>query len=318
MIVYAVNIHTGGGKVLLDTLIADQPFGSITKVYADARYIPPADKPSHVKVIAIKPTLLSRLYAEIRLYNDQDFTADKQVLFFGNLPPLFRPFFSVNRNKKFILYLQNAFLIVSFKYPKNTIKEGIRLSVEKLWLHIFNSNVDEIWVQTQWMKEQTQLSLGSNKEIKVAPFLPKLPKYENLAVRRYKFLYVGSLAKHKALDVFLTALQSLDNGLTKKISVCVVLDSATNDIEVLNQLKLKNIEIDLFTSANREDLFKIYQNSQYLVCTSRIESYYLPIYEAHHFGCTIVLPESVGYSSNLPADIKTKMYPAANLDLSLF
>ncbi|AZZ36574.1 hypothetical protein CIK05_07155 [Bdellovibrio sp. qaytius] len=312
MIVYAVNIHTGGGKVLLDALIVDQPFGSITKVYADSRYVAPENKPAGVEVVAVKPTLYNRFFAEIKMYKDQGYSQANEILFFGNLPPLFRPFFGLNKNKKFILYLQNAFLILSFSYPKNSFKELVRLSVEKLWLHLFNFNINEIWVQTPWMKAQTLLSLGADKTIKVAPFLPTLPVTEKSTVKKYKFLYVGSLAKHKGLETFLKALQELDKKITTKISVCVVLDSASQNVDLGH---FKNIDIKLFTSANREDLFNIYKDSEYLVCTSRLESFYLPIYEAHHFGCAIILPANASYSANLPASINAKTYTAPNLDL---
>lgn len=318
MIVYAVNIHTGGGKVLLDALLLDQPFGAITKVYADQRYVAPENIQNTIEIVFIKPKLFHRLFAEIKMYLDKNYFQAQDVLFFGNLPPLFRLLFSRNKNKNFILYLQNAFLIMNFNYPKNSAKEYLRLFLEKVWLHMFSFQVDEIWVQTLWMKQKTAQALNFKKPIKAKPFLPKLPQIQWPDVRKYKFLYVGSMAKHKGLDIFLNALKNLNLRTDKKIKVCIILDSAINNIKFLENLNLNNIEIDTLTSIARMDLFKIYADSEFLVCTSSLESFYLPIYEAHHFGCQLILPSDISYSMNLPEDFKTKMYKPYELDLTLF
>lgn len=318
MTVYAVNIHTGGGKVLLDALLLDQPFGPVTKVYADERYSLPESMPSAVEIIAVKPKLFPRLLAEIKMYLDPRYNQTNEVLFFGNLPPLFRFFFKKNKKKKIILYLQNAFLIVDFNTPKSSLKEYLRLFVEKLWLYVFQFNVDEIWVQTEWMKQKTADALNFHKPISIKPFLPKLPDLAKPETPKYKFLYVGSLARHKNLNIFLEALKKLDQTLRSPLEVCVILDSSIK-VEITSaHLNLKNIKPKTLSSLTRNDLFKIYVDSEFLVCTSSLESYYLPIYEAHHFGCTIILPSELSYSRHLPETMKTQTYKPFNLDLTKF
>lgn len=316
MIVYAVNIHTGGGKVLLDALILDQPFGPITKVYADERYRPPEQKPSIIEVIAIKPKLFSRLFAEIKMYSDLGYNQTHEVLFFGNLPPVFRHFFKINESKKFILYLQNAFLIMNFNYPKNSFKEYLRLSVEKIWLNLFKANIDEIWVQTEWMRQNTTRNLNFRKAVDVRPFLPTFPTLNPIEKKNYKFLYVGSLAKHKNLDIFLRALESLDSQSKTSLNVCIILDCSDQNKASFDKLQFKNINVDIRFSVTRTELFNIYRASEFLVCTSSLESFYLPMYEASHFGCKIILPSEISYSDNLPKNMTTLMYKSFDLDLS--
>lgn len=304
MIVYAVNIHTGGGKVLLDTLIVDQPLGPITKVYADARYKTPANKPANIEVVAIKPTLFSRLRAEIQLYKAPEFANAKEVLFFGNLPPLFRPFFSVTRNKKFILYLQNAFLIKKIPLPSNSLKQNLKLLIERCWLNAFLKTTDQVWVQNDWMKNLVQHS-HPGTDVYVKPFLPnfKNVSHLNFNERLYQFIYVGSSSKHKRLNFFLEALSTLDKKLqnaNKTIKVCIILESGSNAADTKSICALlRNIDVELTLNASREQIFDYYSNSKYLVATSLIESFYLPIYEANHYGCKIIAPEDVGYTQNL-------------------
>ena len=317
MFVYAVNIHTGGGKILLDALLTDQPFGPIKKLYVDSRYQLPID--CSISCVKIKRGFFSRLFAEIKMYRDEDFLKIDKVLFFGNLPPAFRSFFSQTANKEFILYLQNAFLIVGFFYPKNSLKEFVRLSLERVWLLTFKNFVDEIWVQTPWMKKQSQNDLHFKKTISIKPFLPKFPQiHSSPHARLYQFLYVGSFSKHKRLDLFIDALKKLNAQIRDRIKVVIILDGSENHRKTtFETLKtFKNIDADVFHHLSRQKLFEIYQQSKFLVCTSDIESFYLQLYEAQTYGCQIIAPQNANYLQGL--DLQYHPYPLNNLDLSPF
>lgn len=307
MIVYAVNVHTGGGKVLLDELIQKRVFGEVSYAFIDQRYQPPIG--TAPQVFYSKNKILERLLAEFKLHKlIKTFGrgAAENVIFFGNLPPFFKPkIYS-------ILYLQNCFLTRQMPLPKDSKKEQLRNFVESLLLKCFAGRVDEIWVQTNWMKECTQKYLPKSK-ILVKPFLPSLPALSQLTTLKtpkvYKFIFVGSLSLNKRLNFFLSSLENLDLALKlnlnlnlnlkNKIQVAVVLDGAPYLQTEVVQEKFKNINIDFFNQLSREELALKYGQSECFVATSLYESLCLPIYEAHNYECKVLVPRA-GYTRDLP------------------
>lgn len=296
MIVYAVNIHSGGGKVLLDALLLDKPFGQITHLYVDSRYEIPQNIDSALIVEKFKPTLLERLRAEFKLIKHLDSLKaiklkkepKKEVLFFGNLPPVFSFLFKrLKSNYKFIIYLQNAFLVKGIQFPQNSMTETLRLSFERLLLNINYKLSDEIWVQTQYMKDIFEKT-HKNICVQIKPFLPKFPKLEPVK-KTIHFLHVGNYSKHKNLNQFIEYLNELENWLIyknqkEKINAMLIINE--------NQKKIfpvyKNIDLTIEYNLNRNELFNIYNKAQYLVVTSKVESFFLPAYEAHFYGCKIL------------------------------
>lgn len=293
LIIYAVNVHTGGGKVLLDELIENQTFGKISAAFLDERY--PVISSAQFPIFTSRGTLINRFLAELKLHRYiQESKTQEPVLFFGNLPPLFRP-----RTKAF-LYLQNCFLTRQVPLPRDNRKVMIRNWVESLLLKFFNHNVSEIWVQTNWMKKMTARFLP-NTPVVVKAFLPKFKAARDPSIERiYDFLYVGSLSLHKRFSFFKEALRELDTKLTKKIKIAIALDQASQQID---HLHFKNIEINLNFQLNRDDLAKLYQQSKVFVITSKVESFGLPLYESHYFGCEILAPIA-GYTEDLPFSIR--------------
>ena len=154
--------------------------------------------------------------------------------------------------------------------------------------------------------------------IKIKPFLPLLPQAHPKATKDYKFTYVGSLSINKGLPNFLKALEDLDKSLKSKIKVSVVLN---NTLEEANQSglftkSLLNITLDLKCRVGREELSRIYEASEFLVVTSLYESFYLPAYEAIHFGCKVIASKNVGYLSHLHDSKDFIFYSGDDLDLT--
>lgn len=290
MVVYATNVHTGGGKVLLDELLENAPFGPISAAFFDERYKPKSTSTSRTEFYS-KKSVISRLLAEFKLHRFLKNTNSEVVLFFGNLPPFFKT------KGRSILYLQNCFLTRQVPLPKDSNYLKFRLLVESWLLKLFSKNVNEIWVQTDWMLEATQQYLPAAK-IVLNPFLPSFPKVHCDQTKKYKFLYVGSFSLNKRLDFFLDALFDLDQKIKKPLDICIILDFIGPIPNYFQELALKQIKLHVFNNLTRDALALKYCESELFVATSLYESFLLPMYEANFYGNKIILPVA-GYSKHL-------------------
>jgi hypothetical protein len=171
LIIYAVNIHTGGGKILLDEILAHQALGPVTAAFLDKRYqVTKANRPFEIFYSGSK--ILGRLLSELKLHQflkSHKALSQEEVLFFGNIPPFFKP-----RNFS-ILYLQNCFLTRQVPLPTDTRKEMLRNWIESVILKFFFKNVDEIWVQTPWMKRRL---IVPKPKCALKPYFPTLKCFQ--------------------------------------------------------------------------------------------------------------------------------------------
>jgi glycosyltransferase involved in cell wall biosynthesis len=281
MVLFAINIHTGGGKVLLDELISSEPFGPITHLFLDQRYSA-TNISAAIKVYRFPPKLISRLWAQFVLLKLIGAWAGNEtpiILFFGNNPPLFR------LRAKCILYLQNCFLLSGVPLPRDSVKVAVRNLIERYMLKIFRKNVDEIWVQTDWMVNLVRQQFNKTPVYK-KPFLPRLP-IATATKKVYDIITVSSLSPHKNFNTFIDALKFLDDQLRRAITVVAVLDTSLAAGQ-LQAPQFKNISLQIESKLPRGELISMYQKCKLAAITSSYESFCLPLYEASHFGLPIV------------------------------
>ena len=163
LFVHAINVHQGGGAVLLCDLLRAIPPDIEAIVHVDARMGVLADLPDHVRVERIEPTLLGRFAAERRLADTV--TPNDQVLCFGNLPPLFR------LRGEAVVFLQNRYLVdPCAPLGALPLKPRIRLWLERAWLRGRRLNADWYIVQTPSMQRLAAQQLGV--EVSCTPFVP--------------------------------------------------------------------------------------------------------------------------------------------------
>ncbi len=273
MIIYATNIHAGGGKILLDEVLKNQKLGPISAVFIDVRYqLPSTVDLSTISVFRIKPRLISRWNAELKLKKYAAQYPNEQVLCFGNLPPFFR------LKNHVLLFLQNAFLLSVIPIPKDKIQVFLRYTYERIWLRLFAKNIDQVLVQTKWMLKNLPMNLKPKAKVQV--ILPSLPQPEPIA-KKYLFISVTGSEKHKNLSSLLQALNQTD---LQNHRVAI--------ITAAPYLNTQSKNIDFFSNISRAELYKLYQQSKCLIMTSEIESFCLPLYEAKHFGLDIIATDA--------------------------
>lgn len=300
MILFAININSGGGKILLDQILLEKTFGQFTDLFLDSRYeIPAQFDHKSVNIYRIRPKIIDRIKAELDAFKITKRT-QSAILFFGNLPPI------MNFFPNSILFLQNAFLL-----PSISLFNVIR---PKLFLrHLYErcvfisgiKNVETIWVQTHFMKNEL-ISWKSNLNIEIKPIVINLPsQHDRLEHHRdIDLLLVTGTQPHKRLFPF---LKCLNNSGRSDLKITIVLDS-TSFSEFKDSSTLLSSNVEIITCSLREDLFKIYQRSKKILITSKFESYCLPIYEALHFGVEVILPNEK-FTTELNQNFKRYDFP---------
>lgn len=303
MIIYAINLHAGGGKVLLDTVLTENLFSPLEAIFIDERYPVPITLPASVNVIKVRPTVFGRLNAEIQLHSliKKLNLKKSSVLFFGNLPPFKRT------GLKSFLYLQNCYLTGEAPLPKDSFKQTLRLTVEKWILRFFSKNVDEIWVQTPWMKQISEKVFPS-LPTKIHLILPKFPEIQ-AKEKKYKFISISSFSTHKRLSFFIDALKLLDQELKQNINVAIILDVAIPG--TFAPVKFNNITLTVKYKIPREEVAATLLESETFIATSLYESLYLPLYEAAQYKLNLIAPDC-GYSSQ--TNLEISKYPHESLN----
>lgn len=271
MIIYAVNIHSGGGRILLDQVLIDEHFGAPKILICDKRYQPPPST-TNIEIYPIPPSLLKRWEAEFLLRHLSESNPNFNIVCFANLPPLLK------LKGKTTLFLQNALLLNSAPFFIDSLKNMLRLFYEKIWLNLFIKNIDDAVVQTESMR--FGLSQMTKKNIDVRPIPPKLPNLPPLP-KKYDFICVTGVAPHKRLKLVIEAWEQL----ATPPKLLLITDTDLND-QNLNKKNITNV-----TDVSREELFNYYRESRFLLVASKIESYCLPIYEAKHFGLKVLAPD---------------------------
>ena len=242
------------------------------------RYQLPIGLDEGVEIHRVAPRLIDRWKSEWLLKNLSIKYSDKKVFCFSNLPPAFK------LKGRVVLYLQNALLLPGVPLHSDSLKTALRIMYERLWLRFFWRNIDEVWVQTNWMKE---ILSKQKTSVLVKPFLPLFPSLNSSIQKKYDFITISGVASHKRLSSLLSAWNLLEDGNSP--SLLVVTDGLTEELkESLRKLSSKNVTLIL--NASREEIFTHYQESHSLIITSKIESFCLPIYEAAHFKLKIFAP----------------------------
>ena len=162
LIIHAPNIHNGGGKVLLMSLLNELPPKQQVILLKHENLNLSANK--LIESISIKSTIYHRIKAEFLLSKISK--EDDNILCLGNLPPLFKT------NGKVKVFIQNRFLIDKMKVIKILpLRVQFKILIERMWLKLRQCNASEILVQTNTMASLAKKVI--NKPINIYGFLKK-------------------------------------------------------------------------------------------------------------------------------------------------
>ena len=295
LFVHATNVHTGGGRSLLNALLQSLPTDSSVIALLDTRMETPETLPHNLEVKRVKPSLWQRLRAEWWLARA---TSSKDaVLCFGNLPPLFRTAGRV------IVLIQNRYLIDDVSLNGFPLKARLRLQIERWWLSARAVNASAFVVQTPSMEAILRSSgKARGKPVYVLPFVSVSEGYQRSLTRPQPqpgkgasgtFLYVGSGEPHKNHRQLIEAWCLLaQEGLFP--ALWLTLDGHANaDLCAWIAQKKQNFGLNLrnLGRQSHEQIKQLYTQVEALIFPSTFESFGIPLIEARQAGLAVIASE---------------------------
>ena len=172
--VFAPNVRHGGGKILLVQILKSlHNENIIANAYVSVDL---KNELSGISDITFnKNNFFSKFISELSMYFNN--YKNSKIIFFGNLPPVFK------LKSYSYLYLHNSLLIENNLKIKFDLKTNIRLFFERKYLRLFIKNVDEVLVQTPKMyKKVIETNLFSN--VKLRAFLDN-PSSKYIKIQKY-------------------------------------------------------------------------------------------------------------------------------------
>lgn len=286
LIIHAPNVHSGGGRALLLALLRAFPQDISGIAILDER-LKLEEISTRVVCHSIKPTIAGRLAGEMLLKKLAG--PDDIALCFGNLPPMFR----LQAHTR--LFLQNRYLSGNASLKSLDWKLQLRITLERIWLRITLSNANVIIVQSPSMQREVRQSF--RREAVVKPFLPELstgaPRNLHPPIGAPTFLYVASGEPHKNHLNLLKAWQLISTEpdcpellLTLDAKVFESLELKLATTKGLAMRNVRNLGV-----LDRDALDQCYHCADALIYPSKMESFGLPLLEAHSAGLAIIAAE---------------------------
>ena len=278
ILIDALYINDGGGKILLDCLIIQLKKSNLDVYFLlDDRIIGEHPEINPDRVEYLKGSFIKRQFFYRK--NKHRFT---KVFCFGNLPP------NVRLKATVFTYFHNLiYLNVPKEFSlKERLKFELKISIQKR----IAKNTDYWLVQSDLIKDKLQPKIPFKSEsIKVMPFYPQFEEL-NLNVTREKntYLYVSNATPHKnhkrLIDGFCQFFDKNKKGklvLTVNEDYPVVLDLIHD--KIVQGYPIKNIGF-----VDRLTLQKSYLSSEFLIFPSLTESFGLGLIEAIECGCKVI------------------------------
>jgi len=281
---YAPNIHQGGGRALLLPLLQHLKDAEDMIFVLDARLQLPESCPLTGQVYRVKPTLLARLWFEWRLRGL--IKPDTWVLCMGNLPPL------IAHQGFQQVFVQNRYLIDDVTLGSFPWSVRLRLTVERWWLRSRAKYVQHFIVQTGCMRRKLKHALGVDAIDLPFASLPGARQQMDQA-KEYDFIYVASGDPHKNHRVLIEAWELLaTEGLFPSLCLTVSASAFSELVAWIDERK-KACDLNLVNlgTVKTDAVMALYARADTLIYPSVLESFGLPLLEAKDAGLQIVASE---------------------------
>lgn len=285
LLLYAPNVHTGGGLVLLRALLHAWPAGQQLVAWLDRRARDLLALPPSSDVVWVDPSLSSRLHAERSLAS-----AGKEgnsILCFHGLPPL------LPNRAGIILFQQNRNYLGQVDLSRFSFRTRLRLRGEQFVSKVFRHRVHAYWVQTPSMARSLKAWFGEGDvDIEVLPFATPFESGFAGETKDYDFVYVADGEAHKNHRTLVEAWIRLKRkGHAPSLAFTLSQRDLVLKHWIEEQVRVHGLRIDDLGVMPHAEVAKLYGRSRALVFPSLSESFGLPLIEASAMGLPILAGE---------------------------
>ncbi|MGJ1457603.1 glycosyltransferase [Sphingobacterium multivorum] len=274
LLVDAIFINNGGGKVLLDYLISKLEETNLEIHYLlDERIL----KFNYLIKSTNKVTYLnSSLKSRYIFYKKQRFTFDK-VIVLGNIPP------PIRINSKVINYFHNRVLL---EVPKEFgLVQQFKYLLKVAVLRATIKNTDLWLVQTDSMRSKFLEKFGYNLAVDIVPFFSVLSSKKQLEREFGTFIYVSNAQENKNHSRLITAFCLSYDILKKGKLFLTVSEKFPKILQLIREFQDRGYPIINLGFINREKLTAYYLKTEYVIYPSLSESFGLGLIEGALLGC---------------------------------
>ena len=273
ILIDAIYINQGGGKVLLDLLI-----NALIKKKIDVYFLlDERVKDEYLflgkNVTFINSSLLKRFYFYFK--NKKQFNS---VFTFGNFPP------PIKLKCTVYSYFQNLLLIES-----NFV--SVKLFVKRVIFKYLFFNTHHWFVQSNVVKKKLSKLSKLSTQIHVFPFYKQINK--NISIKKInnssiKYIYVSSAENYKNHLNLLIAFEKYNNRYPKSSLTLTVSNKYLKIIKLIEQLKLRKINIINLGLKKNDEIIKKYLESDVMIFPSKKESFGLGLIEAAQLNMPVI------------------------------
>lgn len=286
LVLFAPNVHTGGGLTLLEALLRAAPNVADLRLILDDRARRALAVPQGAQVSWTAHSGAARWRAEKLLATWAG--PGSTVLCFHNLPPLFA------RGARVLVFQQNRLLLERTPLGGYPWKSAMRLRLERFLAGRLRGTVSAYMVQTPSMARSVrQWWRGEGcPPVHVVPFREPMPGAAGELPRVWDFVYVSDGEAHKNHLALLQAWVLLaEQGLRPSLVLTLgprhaALAAQAQALADRHGLKLHNTG-----PLTRGQVADLYRQSGALIFPSTLESFGLPLLEATDAGLPVLAPE---------------------------
>lgn len=287
LLLYAPNVHTGGGLVLLQALLADWRTDRPLLAWLDARARAHLNLPTDGQAQWISATPLSRLSGEFSLAAAA--RSDDRVLCFHGLPPLLR---NVAQN---IVFLQNCHYLGKIDLSESTRLVRWRQRFEQTLFRLGRHRVDSYWVQTPTMaRELRNWWPAMPKPVHVMPYALPIGAAAGSGPqsKQWDFVYVADGEPHKNHRTLVEAWALLAReGHWPSLALTLPARNTSLAQWVSRQAREQGLQIHDLGPLPHAEVLQLYRRAGALIFPSRGESFGLPLFEARELGLPVLASE---------------------------
>jgi glycosyltransferase involved in cell wall biosynthesis len=292
LFIHAINIHQGGGSVLLSSFLHELPCNINIIANLDSRMVLDFDISKNIQVNYFKNSIISRFFSEVRLFRN---AAKNDLIFcFGSLPPL------LPSKTHSIVFVQNRYVIDKFSLKNLPLNFIVRIQIERLWFYLASPRVYKFIVQTPSMFSRMRLiNRLKDVPINVLPFIldvrrfsRKLEKFSSKMITG-NFCYIASGEPHKNHQKLIEAWVALaKEGIFPSLTLTLDRERSPHLINwILQQKSIYKLKVTNIGHINHSNLLSVYRKHKALIFPSKFESFGLPLVEARQANLSILASE---------------------------